>query len=788
MSAEPERQAGESELAHARRLLSASAIRALAADRWLRYRPWLDLPLLALMVVVLVALFAPPASRLETVPPLGSSAPETIRAPRDLTLVDQAATAKARQEALNQVAPVFDYNRETYFALIDQVNKATHDLVAAKSRQGSDVTSRRLAFQQDLGQPVRPATFDLIESLHDPDDLAGAIAYFLNFGIDGMIVAEPAELPAKGPIFVRDAGKPGRGREVSDTSQILDLSQLRRTMWAHAADAPYGEARVVRTFAIETAAALARPTLTADAVATEAARAAAVARVAPVVIHIPAGELVVRAGDPVTMQVRERIRQLDEALGARARWRRLIALGALVLGLVALGVWHLRRADRAGRPTRKHIYIGFGATLVAALIGIAMYYAGVGIAEGLGFNPQAADFLPPLALASVLCALLLGPRAGLLPGVGLALLMAYRVEGSVLLAAYYVIGSLAGILGASRCHRRADLMRAGLFVGGVQALMVPAIVVLEGASLNLGVLGGMLCALLSGLGAVAVAAVVLPVFEQIFEEATDLKLLELAAADNPLLKQLALQSPGTYYHSMIMANLAEAAADAIGAKALQCRVMALYHDLGKMVRPSYFAENQRGTNIHDRLPPELSARIIFAHIKDGIDIARKNHLGRAVLDAITQHQGTTLLRVFYVKAQEKAEAQGASVDEAEFRYPGPRPRSKESGILLLADSTEAATRALKDPAPAELTARIRKVVSDKLSDNQLDECALTMRDLNRIEAAFARVLTLGVYHSRIEYPPMPKPAPRKEPHDASEDRSDDQQRGGGQRGVGQGAS
>jgi len=187
-------------------------------------------------------------------------------------------------------------------------------------------------------------------------------------------------------------------------------------------------------------------------------------------------------------------------------------------------------------------------------------------------------------------------------------------------------------------------------------------------------------------------------------------------------------------------------------------VMALYHDIGKSVRPSYFAENQRGANIHDRLPPELSARIIFAHIKDGIDIARKHRLGRPIIDAITQHQGTTLLRVFHQKAVERARGSGVTVDEAEFRYPGPRPRTRESGILLLADAVEAATRALKDPSPADVAARVRKVIDEKREDRQLDDCPLTMADLAKIEQAFVRVLTLGVYHSRIEYPPMPRPA------------------------------
>jgi hypothetical protein len=232
--------------------------------------------------------------------------------------------------------------------------------------------------------------------------------------------------------------------------------------------------------------------------------------------------------------------------------------------------------------------------------------------------------------------------------------------------------------------------------------------------------------------------------------------MEMASADNPLLKELALRSPGTYFHSVVMGNLAEAAADVVGANALQSRVMALYHDIGKMRRPSYFAENQNSGNVHDRLPPDLSARIIFAHIKDGIDIAVENKLGRPVIDAIAQHQGTTLLKTFYAKALERSKVEGKTVNEAEFRYPGPRPQSKEAAILMLADAIEASTRALKDPSPAEVRARIHTVVGERIADGQLDHCQLTLKDLAAIEEAFARVITLGVYHSRIEYPTLPR--------------------------------
>jgi hypothetical protein len=229
-----------------------------------------------------------------------------------------------------------------------------------------------------------------------------------------------------------------------------------------------------------------------------------------------------------------------------------------------------------------------------------------------------------------------------------------------------------------------------------------------------------------------------------------------------VLKRLALVAPGSYHASVIVANLSEAAADAIGASGLKARVMALYHDIGKLVRPAYFAENQRDRNLHDRLSPQASAAIVFAHVKDGLEIARKDRLGRVVMEGIAQHQGTTLLRVFHHKALDQAERTGERILEADFRYPGPKPSSAEAGILHLADSVEAATRSLRHATPAEVRRKVSEVVGEKIVDGQLDECELTLRDVSAVEEAFARTLTLGVFHNRVEYP-----APRR--LDARED-------------------
>jgi hypothetical protein len=384
-----------------------------------------------------------------------------------------------------------------------------------------------------------------------------------------------------------------------------------------------------------------------------------------------------------------------------------------------------------------------------------MYYAGLGLAEGLAIGPEAAAYFVPLAVATTLVSLLIDARTSLLVGIGLTVLVAYRVDGDLWLVTYYFIGTLVAGIAAGGCRRRTDLLRAGLMVALAQAAVVPLVTMMGGETFGPQHLPLLAAALASGV-LVAVATLgLLPVLEQVFDEASDMRLLELASSDHPLLKRLALVAPGSYYASLLVSNLSEAAADAIGANGLKARVMALYHDIGKAVRPGYFAENQREDNIHDRLAPETSARIILAHVQDGIETCQKERLGPVILAAIAQHQGTTLLKPFYAKALARTQASGQTVDEAVYRYPGPKPQSREAGILLLADSVEAATRALANPAPPEVRERVASVIADKVQDGQLDECELTMRDLAAVQGSFTRTLTLGVFHNRIEYPALP---------------------------------
>ena len=242
------------------------------------------------------------------------------------------------------------------------------------------------------------------------------------------------------------------------------------------------------------------------------------------------------------------------------------------------------------------------------------------------------------------------------------------------------------------------------------------------------------------------------IIERAFNITTDLTLLELSDTNRPLLKELSMRAPGTFHHSLQVANLAEAAADAIGANSLQVRVGALYHDIGKMLKPEYFIENQRvGENPHDKLSPHMSALILASHVKDGLELGRQHGLPQAVLDFIPMHHGTALMEYFYRRALEQEKADESPVSEAEFRYPGPRPHSNETAILMLADSVEAACRSLEKPTPKKLETLVDSIFQARIEDGQLDGCRLTFADLETIKRTFINILS-SMHHIRVKYP------------------------------------
>jgi len=371
-----------------------------------------------------------------------------------------------------------------------------------------------------------------------------------------------------------------------------------------------------------------------------------------------------------------------------------------------------------------------------------------------------SNYMIPLAAGSILISILINPFIAIVSSLVMSMAAGIMLAGDFTFSLIAFVGSIAGIYSTIKVSQRSDLTKAGGIIGCVNFVLIVGLglvnnnnniwtLLIQGAW---GFIGGVLASVL--------AIGVLPFLEAAFGITTSIKLLELSNPNQPLLRKLMIDAPGTYHHSIIVGNMAEAAAHAIGADGLLARVGANYHDVGKLKRPYFFIENQlTSENPHDKLNPSLSALIITSHVKDGIAIAREYNLPSNIIDFIAQHHGDTILSYFYKKATENNREE--NVEEASFRYEGPKPQSREVAIVMLADSCEAAVRSMKDPTVGKIEGLIRQIIKDKLDDGQLDECDLTLKDLDMIAKTFSKILA-GVFHTRIDYPDKLKEFQRKE--------------------------
>jgi len=301
------------------------------------------------------------------------------------------------------------------------------------------------------------------------------------------------------------------------------------------------------------------------------------------------------------------------------------------------------------------------------------------------------------------------------------------------------------ILVVNKADKRTTVIMAGLIAGLAQLI---SLILLERFWINQP--QRYLIILLNNLVSGIIVLGVLPVFENLLQTVTNISLLELADSHHPILQRMILEAPGTYHHSLIVGNLSDTACTTIGANGLLARVGAYYHDIGKLQKPEYFIENQQiKKNLHDELSPTMSKLIIMNHIKEGLDLAKKYSLSPILWDFIQQHHGNSLVYYFYRRALEDKE-EDQEVTEDGFRYPGPKPNTKETAVVLLADSVEAATRTLKDPTPAKIEEVVHKIINNKFIDGQLDECELTLKDIEKISSVFTKMLS-GIYHSRVNY-------------------------------------
>lgn len=624
---------------------------------------------------------------------------------------------------------------------------AVKTLVAPKL----DLEALRKRFANLLQTEVSQATFERLYKARFSGDVRSAIALLVGPAMDLIVISHRGALqPFLGkPITVRHlvGGRAGsRGEEkISNFNRIRDLQQIkeqiRHQINVHGAKL----GAELRKAVVELVEGYVVPNLAFNPA--ETARRKDLAREAIKVrpLHYVRGQVLIRDGEPITKDdVRVVAAMLRTYEGVNI-FQVIVGIGLFALiVLVTVFLFGTNQFKRFTMTPRDLLMMG------AVLIGMMALTRGVvGLvgAKHLGI----ARYLLPVAGGAMLVRLLVTAEAAALFAVVASGFSGLLVERSLGLTLFYLVTSLAASYGVLQVQSRSAVLRAGLMAGLLGGATVFCLQLFGGQLVFKTLVLSSLAAVAGGLLAAFTALALLPAIEWVFAYTTDISLLELANLNHPLLRELMLRAPGTYHHSMVVGNLAEAGCEAIGANGLLARVAAYYHDVGKMKNAAYFAENFRsGENPHNRLKPSMSSLIIRSHVKDGIEMMREHGIPEPVIETASQHHGTALIAFFYHKALE-AKDDEEDILEADYRYPGPKPQSREAGVIMVADGVEAAARSLGEPTDDRLQAVVQRIINTQFTDGQLDHCDLTLRDLHLIAKSFLQVLS-GIYHARPTYP------------------------------------
>ncbi len=484
---------------------------------------------------------------------------------------------------------------------------------------------------------------------------------------------------------------------------------------------------------------LVQPNMLANPEATARNREAARQAVEPILLL--RNTLIISEGEPVTEKHLAQLESMGLVRGRHADYPAYIGMFLILTILFVLtGIYLSIFVKDVYNSLTLLTLLGLVAVITLILTIAATYFTG---------------YLIPVAMGVMLITVMFGYRLAVLMNLMFAIMVGLITGGEFGYLMVALAGGLVAVYALSRVSQRSDLAKAGLYVAATNAAVIIAVFLLRGnLSLEYGFLKELGYGLVAGVGSGIFSSVVaiglLPYLESAFGVTTAITLLELSDPNRPLLRELLRKAPGTYYHSMMVCNLAEAAAETVQADPLLTRVGACYHDIGKLKRPYFFSENQlSGENPHHKISPNLSALIIGAHVKDGVELARKHRLPVLILDIIRQHHGNSLISFFYQQAVEKCGLEKVSIES--FRYESPLPQTKEAAIIMLADAVEAGVRSLSKPAGSRVEGLIRRIIKEKLNDGQMDECNLTLKELDQIGDSFVFIMS-GIYHSRIEYP------------------------------------
>lgn len=703
---------------------------------------------------------------------VGQRAPRTVISEVNFKRVDVTQTEQNRKNAVEAVPPVFLVEYESMVIANRSLNKLFRCLAQSRHEGGpapipanKNEAGRSLSYSLDLLNITVDAQqlLKLVPDGKEEEMLEQIKSALRDVYVGG--IASPTEkdtwfngVAINGRINIYDPE--GKSSTVVNVDQILTPDQALAKVVGQVQE----QAKISKQSSVAVLSNLLRsaiePNLVYDKAMTEHMRLDTAKGVAEVTINVAAGTTLVEAHERVTPDIYEalwayekRLRELETPQD-----RLLICFGNGILLLIALamcsGLLRIIRPELLEMNGK--IFLMFIISVLTILPAKAL------IAYTNNVHWITAGMLPwllPLGLAPLLATILMGGAAGLAVGFWTSFNSALLMGHSFKILTIGLLMTMVAVYVAREVHRRSRIFRAGLNLGLAGGLCAVALSVLDQQSwgvissqIAVALLNGMLCAFL--------VLLLLPLFEALFRITTDISLLELSDMGNPLLQRLALEAPGTYHHSLMVANLAAGAAREIGANELLVRVGAYFHDIGKLTKPEFFIENaQFRNNPHDELAPSMSTLVVISHVKEGMTLAMQYKLPKIIIDAIRQHHGTSLVSFFLHRARQQSAAdaaEGASRDvheikEEDFRYPGPKPKTREMAILFLADSVEAASRSMEKMSVRRIDNMVNDIIDGKMADGQLDECELTLAQLNRLKRSFVFSLT-NMLHGRIPYP------------------------------------
>jgi putative nucleotidyltransferase with HDIG domain len=736
--------------------------------------------ILLIISAVITFVFYPSLGGIEHDYNVGDVAQRNIKATSDFFVEDKEATEKKKADAAVNEFSVYEFNPallnrlaqniRTGFSEMnayyheknhastkehasDKPNSAETGPLIEKSDTEEIIRDKKDEFEKKIGIDVDADAYSVLEKEHFAEIIAEKIISIISEIYENGVVENKERFlneSDKGIIIKNLSLKNERVEQ--NLKRFYGVDQAKTMVRVVGESHLEGFGHQVKELIVDFSQRLVQPNITLSQGGTEERRKKAAESIKPILLRVKAGEMILREGERVTAL---HLAKLD-AFQLKTKQEKLVAtsIGATALFGVFLMVLYLLNLgnDRlmAGNHNKNLLFL---ASILIVLILIAAVSASIVemLPQNLAYSlsPQSIVYGVPIASGAMVICLFLGLQ------IAVAFALVISVFATVIFNHqfdFFIYFFLSGAMGAywvRHCRERKVFAKAGLYLGLLNVFLAGCIGLINADFLSIDFLWNLFFAFLGGIGAGILTSGITVLFETLFGYATDITLLELANLERPILRRLMIEAPGTYHHSVIVGSLVEAAASDIGANPLLAKVCGYYHDIGKIKKPLYFIENQSSNkNLHDKLAPSMSRRILIAHVKDGVEMANEHKLPHVVRSAIEQHHGTSLIRYFFDKAIKLQKDKSVKADD--YRYPGPNPQTREAGLVMLADVVEAASRTLDNPTPSRIQGLVQNLINKIFSDGQLSDCELTLKDLHSIAKSFNRILN-GIHHHRVEY-------------------------------------